>query len=422
MIAVRWNGMTRRRSGGSSGAGSGVEAEALAMESVPMVERSGAWWPEPVRRWIRSSESYHSTVAFAAGIGYDSATLHRIDQWLDNLLLASYLVVLGALLVLDLRLRHGQEPVPLPRVAGLLARRESWLHVAIQFLFGGLFSAYVIFYLKSASLLRSLVFIVPLVALLVVNEYRGRRLRVERIQLALYCFCVFSFLLYFIPVATGWMSIWTAAGAAAGALVASGGVAWLSYRRKGAALPGPVRRIVAVHVAIWIALLGALGGLHAAELIPPVPLSLVHGGVYHDVEREGDHFALRYADPGFFRLWVEQSDPFEAWPGSTVHCFTAVFAPLGMELDVRHLWERWDPDREQWLLQDDIPFEVRGGRSGGFRGTTRKRHFAPGRWRVRVVASDGTEDGREIGRVPFEVVARPGLAPGTAELRTAYYR
>jgi hypothetical protein len=383
-------------------------------------ERLGALVPESLRRWVRGSESYHTTVAFAAGFGYDSATLHRIDQLVDNLLLLGYLALLGALLVVDLRLRHGLAPLRSERLSRAVGRRESWIHVAIQFLFGGLFSAYVIFYLKSASLLRSLVFIVPLAALMIVNEYRGQRLRVERIQLALYCFCVFSFLLYFIPVATGWMSMWTAAAAAVGALAAAGVVAWLSYRAGDAPLRAPVRRILAFHVAGWIALLGGLGALYAAQLIPPVPLSLVYGGVYHEVEREGDHFALHFADPGFFRLWVEESDPFEAWPGSTIHCFTAVFAPLGMELDVRHLWERWDPERETWVLYDDIPFEVRGGRSGGFRGTTRKRHHPPGEWRVRVVAVDGSEGGREIGRVPFRVVAHTGPAP--ARLRTVSYQ
>ncbi|HKN85710.1 MAG TPA: hypothetical protein VJV04_02500, partial [Nitrospiraceae bacterium] len=118
-------------------------------------------------------------VFFFAGVTYDTVTLTRIDRLLDNLILLLYLVLLGSLIVLKGRadfaktrdLQAGTESA-----FHFLARAEPYYPMAIQFLLGGLFSAYTIFYSQSASLTTTAVFFAVLVVLLVGNEFLHDRL------------------------------------------------------------------------------------------------------------------------------------------------------------------------------------------------------------------------------------------------------
>ena len=105
------------------------------------------------------TKPFMPAVFFLSGVTYDTLTLTRIDRLQDNLLLLIYLLLLGVLIVLTGRL--GIEPAPDRAQLAELSSFARWvLHVrpyypmAMQFLLGGLFSAYAIFYSRSASLTR----------------------------------------------------------------------------------------------------------------------------------------------------------------------------------------------------------------------------------------------------------------------------
>ena len=68
----------------------------------------------------------------------------------------------------------------------------------------------------------------------------------------------------------------------------------------------------------------------------------------------------------------------------------------------------WFDNRSGWTLQDSIPTTISGGREDGFRGLARKEHYQPGSWKIQIETSDG----REIGRVYFELEIAP-QAPRT---------
>ena len=71
---------------------------------------------------------------------------------------------------------------------------------------------------------------------------------------------------------------------------------------------------------------------------------------------------------------------------------------------MRVRWARWEPARHEWTQSDAIPLRIVGGREEGFGGYAYKQNWTPGEWRVSIE----TEDGREIGRVRFEIEADPG--------------
>ncbi|MEW6775751.1 MAG: DUF2914 domain-containing protein [Bdellovibrionota bacterium] len=349
--------------------------------------------PAPgLRAFFEKTQAFHGTAAFLGGFFWDAATLRRIDQLFDNFLLFVYLAFLGFCLVLSIRLDRGRG-VP----AWATKRREA-LQTLVHFFFGGLFSAYLIFYFKSASLSKSFLFVLVLAGLLLANEYGRKHLAEGRVQLLLYYFCLFSFFLYFIPVVTGWMGrgVFITAGVLGGLGV------WLVFRLAGEVASfrfSEARTVIGIRFADCGALFAVLGILYWMGVIPPVPLSLVHAGIYHAVVPGNPHYRLTQEAPPFWNLWSHDDRDFEYQPGDEAYCFTAIFAPKGFELSIWHRWEWWNEKQGKWEESDRLPFRVSGGREGGYRGFTTKRKLRPGRYRVRVV----TGDGDELGVLPLRV-------------------
>lgn len=357
------------------------------------------------------SKPFMPVVFFFAGVTYDGLTLTRIDRLLDNLIVLLYLVVLGVLIILTARAELRASPVGVPRPdvspSARLAfqwveRARPYFPHAMQFLFGGLFSAYTIFYSRSASLTGTAVFFFLLVALLVANEFLRDRLSSLRLMVSLYALVSFSFITFFLPVLTGWMNT---AVFLIGAVI-SLGVVWrvvgLVYqgmepvsvgRRLRDAGPGMV-------------LVALLVGFYFLGWIPPVPLSMEQAGVYHAIAKSEDQYRLSFERGAWYELWKRSDNPFRG--DGPVYCFTAVFAPVSLKTTVIHHWQyrRADSSRP-FMTTDRIPIEISGGREGGYRGYTVKQRAEPGEWRVDVE----TQDGRIIGRVRFEVVARESSEP-----------
>ena len=114
-------------------------------------------------------KKFFPAIAFFAGFLWDSLTLTRIDRILDNVILLLYLILLGVLIILLNLLESGHKLKP------ILTRFKKWYPLAIQFLIGGLFSAYVVFYFKSASFTKASLFFILLMVFLVANEFLEKR-------------------------------------------------------------------------------------------------------------------------------------------------------------------------------------------------------------------------------------------------------
>jgi MFS family permease len=336
---------------------------------------------------------------FFAGVVYNSVMLTRIDRLRDNLILLLYLSSLGFLIVLTGRLgTAGVSPEELDQTEStldrLLLQARPYAPMAIQFLLGSLFSAYAVFYWKSASFTGTAVFFCLLVALLVGNEFIRDRLSNLQLLLALYAMVTCSFFTFFLPVMTGWMNM----GIFIFGVVFSGLVTWrlveLLYRGK----PAWSKKEAAVAAAPAFGVLCLVVLLYLINWIPPVPLSMKFGGVFHEVRKAGEKFELVY-QKRWFQFWKYSDDPFPA--DEPVYCFTAVFAPVRLETTIYHHWYSRPDKSGTFSAVDRIPIRIQGGREGGYRAYTFKQGLAAGDWRVDVE----TEDGRVLGRVRFTVEA-----------------
>ena len=339
-------------------------------------------------------------VFFFSGVGYDTLTLTRIDRLQDNLLLLIYLLLLGVLIVLTGRL--GIEPAPdreqlatLSPFARWMLRVRPYYPMAVQFLLGGLFSAYTIFYSRSATLTSTAIFFALLVVLLVGNEFLRDRLSSLRLLVSLYALVCFAFFTFFLPVMTGLMNAAIFLVGAGLSAAVTFRVVQLIYRNN----PDRSKREAVGVTAPAFALIGLLVGFYFLNWIPPVPLSMRFGGMYREVQKQDDRFVLSF-DREWFQVWKRSQNPFPA--DEPIYCFTAVFAPVALNTTVYHHWYFRTNSEKPFTHADRIPIKIAGGREGGYRAYTFKQRLDPGDWRVDVE----TEDGRVVGQVSVVVTER----------------
>lgn len=356
-------------------------------------------------------------VFFFAGVTYDTVTLTRIDRLLDNLVLLLYLSLLGLLIVLtgraDIERSDAAAALTSARhVSNLMSRTRPYYPMAIQFLLGGLFSAYTIFYSQSASLTTTAVFFFVLVAFLVANELLRDRLSSLRLLVSLYALVTFSFFTFFLPVLTGFMNTAVFLLGAVLSVVVTLRVVELVYQ----GAPTRSRHEIRLTGLPAIALIGVLVGFYFLKWIPPVPLSMKFGAAYHKIAKVDDVYQLSFEKGAWYQFWKRSDDPFRG--EDPAYCFTAVFAPVDLHTTIYHRWQYRDPggrSARNFSMTDRIPITIAGGRERGYRGYTVKQRLIPGDWRVDVE----TEEGRVIGRVSFTFEERPGAA--LPELETITY-
>jgi hypothetical protein len=342
------------------------------------------------KRLWHATSGHHNVVFFSGGFLFDALTLDRIDAWLDLGLQAVYLSLAGVLLWLQGRFERGDW-----KPTGILER--VWPHERdlLHFLFGGLLSAYVIFYSRSGVGARGFLFFGAIAALLFSNELPKRRDWGHPVRLGVFAFCLASFLTYFLPVLVGRIGDGVFVG---GVLLAA-----LLFGSLVAVLAWPGESGKRLERALASGWAGALALAFVATLyflrwIPPVPLALQYAGVYHGVERKKGVYELRFERRSRWDFFRKQDKPFYARPGDRLYCFVRIFAPARFKHDVRLDW-RFLVDGN-WMARDSIPLPIKGGRDEGYRGFAFKERFEAGDWRIDVV----TEDGRVIGRTEVRVV------------------
>jgi len=344
------------------------------------------------RRLYHRHENLAPPLLFFGGVTWDVLTLQRIGALIDNVILGLYLVLLGGFIVLTL-LDRNDCPLPQP-----LHALNTWSVGAIQFLAGGLFSAYVIYYTRSASLTTASLFLLVLVGLLVTNELIWGKKRSSYLLIGLYFLAVFCYFTFLLPVVLGTMgfTVFLTSGLLSVGLIV---VLLLVLHHQG--VFEDLRSFLGAVLLVG-ALFGGLVTFYVQEWIPPMPLALRHVGVYHNVEKNGNAFLLRQERGSKARFWAQKGDdPFYYTSADTVHCFAAIYAPTALRTRVVHRWQRYVPSRDIWMETDRIGYRVVGGRRSGYRGVTYKANVQPGRWRVSVE----TTAGRPIGRIHFKVVA-----------------
>lgn len=349
-------------------------------------------------QFYQRHEKYFPLAAFVIGFIWDSLTLTRIDSRLDNFILLSYTLGAGVLIAIIGMVQRG-------RIRNIwVVSHLHWISGATQFFLGGLLSSYVVFYFKSAAVGKSYLFIGLLVALLLANEFFAERLRNLKLLCAIYFFCCFAFLTFFLPVMTktanaamflssGLLSFLITSLIVA--VIYHGGI--IQARRELADLAWPP-------VVIFLALVF----FYFQNWMPPVPLALQDGKIYRSVRKVGKNpageniYETRYSQPRWWQIWKNDDRNFAYVTGDTIYCFTAVFSPTGIRESILHVWQKKNAAGD-WVATDPRPYRNfidRPGRDGGWRCYSFKKNVSPGEWRIEVK----TAQDRLLGRISLDII------------------
>ncbi|MDO8572188.1 MAG: DUF2914 domain-containing protein [bacterium] len=346
---------------------------------------------EKTKIFYQQYERYLSALALLTGFIVDNITLRNADLLLGNLVLFSYLIIAGGGIAFAQLYKSG-------RVSSRWFQNIAPLFpLLIQFSFGALFSGYFVFYSLSGSLTGSLLFLILILALLIGNEFFRTQYQKLVFQISVFYAALFSFVIFFIPILTSTMGVQV--------FLLSGGISLLLI----AILIYGLFRITSIRATeSKTALFKSIGGififiniLYFANIIPPIPLSLKDIGVYHNIKKGEGGGYLVYREKSQLKILEAWNTTIHRVPNERIYVYSSVFAPTDLNTQIFHRWQYFDEIKKKWIIQNDIPFPITGGRDEGYRGYSFKDGVFRGEWRVDVV----TARGQIVGRVNFTIFA-----------------
>ncbi len=344
-----------------------------------------------MRNWYARFERPISSASLVGGFVFNALTLKRVDLFLENFWVIAHLLVVAVCIVWINRLENENEEEKNP------SKVNFWLVNVLQFFFGGLLSTYLVFYFRSGDLSSSWPFILILVLAFWANESLKSRYARMSFQISLFYLSLFAFTIFFVPVIlkdTGSL-IFLLSGAVSLTLM---GIFLLILF---AAAQERFRQSIKIVFSAVAGIFLAVNLLYFTNIIPPIPLSLIDGGVYHSIMKNpAGNYIVKYEDTGW-RAYMTLYPDVHLTASDPVYVYSAVFSPPGFHTVIVHEWQYDDPSSFAWSDSERIELPVVGGREGGFRTYSMKTGITPGHWRVTVA----TLKGAVIGRVRFHIVA-----------------
>ncbi|WP_317192039.1 DUF2914 domain-containing protein [Salegentibacter maritimus] len=314
-------------------------------------------------RYVYRNQKYAPILFFMGGFIFDSLTLGRIDRVYDTVVLCSHISLLSITLYL-------YNTVDDKKWEGTFIRRYSeYFPLAIQFFFGALSSAFVIYFFRSVSMSKTMFFFILLVLLLFANEFLKKKISNKYLQFSVYFFISFTFFAFMIPTLTREMNtfIFIIAGLVSlGCTLAL--ITFIYSSSPDTRAEVSLKKLISLILSIYI----TINAFYYFNLIPPVPLAMDAGLVAHDVRKINNEYIVTYEKNQWYVFWRKHHITFHRQVDQRVYVFTSVFAPTDLKKSIFHRWKRYNAETRKWEVTDDLGFEVAGGRDRGFRGYTYK--------------------------------------------------
>jgi hypothetical protein len=345
----------------------------------------------PIKRivaWYKRYERPFSSISLIGGFVFDALTLRRVDAFWENFwIVVHLLVVAGAILVLN-----RMKPLLESEVVGKTdAELDFWMVNLLQFTFGGILSAFLIFFFRGSVLSASWPFLLILTIAFIANERLKHHFERTIFQISLFFLSLFVFAIYIVPVIVGSIGPW---------VFLLSGVLSLVLLKFFLVLMTRISRTRSVPLKeIWISVVVIFFGMNAlyfTNIIPPLPLSLSDGGVYYSVSRSLGGEYLLESEKARWIDYLKPSTDMHIEQGQPLFVFTAVFSPARLDTDIVHEWQNFIEENGEWVTTSRISLHITGGREEGFRTYSVSR-VSQGKWRVNIK----TPSGQTIGRVNF---------------------
>jgi hypothetical protein len=341
-----------------------------------------------IKRLFRLVHHHWLTVAFFLGFITDTILLNQIDNTVDNLILLFY-VLLATTAILLLYVGVAE------RVPGILARwLKKYTPIVMQYAFGGLLSGMLIFYGRSGDWLASAPFLLLILAVIIGNEFVGKRSDRLVYNIALYFIGLFSYIVLVVPVILGKMGdlIFIFSGLIALLIVLI--VVQILYRIIPNFMRVSTKRLIVTIGFIYI----GFNALYFTNVIPPIPLSLTELEIEQSVMRmsTGNYSIVSEKQPWYRTLPFTRNIIHPT--GNSISCFARVYAPTKLETEIFHRWEHKNAEGD-WVERFRLGYPISGANEGGYRGYTRLQNFTDGIWRCGVETKRGQVLGRATVRI-----------------------
>ncbi len=263
----------------------------------------------------------------------------------------------------------------------------------VQFTFGALLSATLIFYFFSGTVSVSWPFLIVIALLIMSNDVLRHHYLKPVVQISVFYFVLFTYATLVLPYLFSSIQAWIFLLAGLVSLILIYGFVRMLARQLEHI--SQIKRHLRHSVLIIFLIMNSL---YFLNIIPPIPLSLREVDVAHVLTRSNGSYVLQVEQEN----WLER-----LVPGQTIHlhqghrlyAFSSIFAPDDLDTTIVHNWQYWDSDSWKWINSSELSFSISGGSETGYRGysTTAKLHA--GKWRVSVE----TERGQVLGRLGFKI-------------------
>ncbi len=341
--------------------------------------------------WMQKHERHFSALAMVAGFVADNFAFARVDLWQAQAFLAAYTISC----FIAIPLHHWIE------ARGARGKRmPRWrilLPIATQFALGGFWSAFVIFYGRSAVFGASWPFLLFIFLIFLGSEYLHHYHARLVFTSILFFFALYSTAIFMVPVYTGTLGTVT--------FLESGAVAVGIF-----ALFTILLRLLAqerFQNDVWRIRVGAgtvlvlMNLFYFTNILPPLPLSAVVSGIYHKVWHVPGAY-LAQSEPESWQVhYLGFSPTLHITTGESLYAYSSVFAPTSLITSISHHWQWYDPTQKKWDTKAVVTYSIVGGRDGGYRGYSKMSITNLGAWRVNIK----TTDGRLIEQIPFTAVS-----------------
>jgi hypothetical protein len=147
-----------------------------------------------IRNWYARFARPISSVSLVGGFVFNALTLTRVDMVLENFWVIAHLLVVAVCIVWINMLGNENQAEKNP------SKVNFWLVNILQFFFGGLLSAFLVFYFRSSDLSNSWPFILMLVLAFWANESLRNSYARLSFQISFFYLSLFAFTIFFVPV------------------------------------------------------------------------------------------------------------------------------------------------------------------------------------------------------------------------------
>ncbi|MDD5152955.1 MAG: DUF2914 domain-containing protein [Candidatus Pacebacteria bacterium] len=331
-----------------------------------------------------------SSLSLIGGFVFDAVTLKRVDTVWENLWVLAHLVIVAVFIAL-IHIKEsqpGDEKDP--------SKAHFWFVNILQFFFGGTLSVFLVFYFRSADIFVTWPFILILALAFIANESLKSHYVRFSFQISLFFLSIYSFAIFLVPVVLHQIGpqIFLLSGFLSLIFITIFVSFLLVFVKNG------LKESRKMAAFLILGIFAFVNVLYFTNLIPPIPLSLKDGGVYHSIQRNADgNYSVTYEDygwAGYFNLYPD----FNEVPGTPVYAYSAIFSPQNLNITVVHQWQYYDEAQKKWTTHATIKLPVVGGRDGGFRTYSASSNLTPGKWRVSIQ----TEQGQAIGTLRFNIL------------------